>query len=116
MLWKRIYDYLTNYEQLEVTNVTTIEKENLDLFTNTVADWVMTSRSSLEFLKTLPIEETFLKNEELLTNNFDKIHLLGTHLTDYGKFLTDTVKLLIRKFEPNLVSLQRLSQIIQKSI
>jgi len=35
--------------------VTKVEKENLDLFTQTVADWVMTSRSSLEYLKTLPI-------------------------------------------------------------
>lgn len=97
--------------------MTTIEKENLDLFTNTVADWVMTSRSSLEFLKTLPIEETFLKNAELLTNNFDKIHLLGTHLTDYGKFLTDTVKIFMRKFYTKMISLQRLlCQIIQKSI
>ena len=105
MLWSRIYDYLTSNEQLEVTNVSSVAKENLDLFSNTAADWVMTSRSSLEYLKTLPLEgkvdmrfmriimiEKLLNKADLLTNNFVKIQSLQTNLLDYSRFMTDFVK------------------------
>jgi len=54
--WKTIYDYLTNEEKFETVNVSQLVEENLNVLNDTLVDWVMTSRRSLEFLKGLPIE------------------------------------------------------------
>ena len=48
-----LYDHLTDEELLNLTNVTLMTRRNIFLLNNTIADWVMTSRASLEFAKNL---------------------------------------------------------------
>lgn len=55
-----MYDYLTAKESLNTTNVTKILSSNIELLNNTMADWVMTSRYSIEFMKLLPEDRNSL--------------------------------------------------------
>ncbi len=95
---------MTNEDQLEVSTVSGIINENLQLFNETAIDWVMTARYSLEFMKALPNngnksqfydnyceKETLFNQKQKLQTNFLKINLLSDHLLNLTTYLENLV-------------------------
>jgi len=103
--WRSIYDYLTNEQKLDFVNMSAIVEEHINLLNDTLLDWVMTSRHSLEFLKGLSTQSTLFNNSKILVDNFGKINTLNQHMLNLTTFLQGLFLLKVPdNLEKNLVS------------